>query len=258
MFQRRHPIRSPVRSPLRRTVRSTVRTHWRAPDDLASALTSFRRALRAHRRLARLAPRFFDPVIVNRERREHEARCRALVIRGPALARAYGLEPEPINFTRELPPLPPLRTQHAVERELAAWDFWLHAGDAALQRYRQRRPHELMDWRRLAALLDLSMQFRMLACGFVPGQPAEPPADDVAAWADLQRAYGASSAPSPPASAPSSTPVPPVDNSPVPAPPGPTVPASTAAVPSPPACAPPPPRRDAWSRYARQLRQASD
>jgi hypothetical protein len=40
----------------------------RGPDDFTQALSAFRRALRTHRRLARLAPSFFDPAVVERER----------------------------------------------------------------------------------------------------------------------------------------------------------------------------------------------
>ena len=59
--------------PSRRATRAAVRVRWRAPDDLGHALVAFRRALWAHRRLARLAPSFFDSVVVERERREREA-----------------------------------------------------------------------------------------------------------------------------------------------------------------------------------------
>ncbi len=50
--------------------RTAFRVRWRAPDTLGTALASYRRAVAAHRRLARLAPRFFDSAVVDRERRD--------------------------------------------------------------------------------------------------------------------------------------------------------------------------------------------
>jgi hypothetical protein len=192
--------RKTTRSTLRKTVRTLVRVRWRAPDDLGEALVAFRRAIRAHRHLARLAPRFFDSVVVNRERRHREDQRRWMALWEPVLAKVYGTEPEPYNPADDLPPLPHPNTQRAVERELAARAFWMEAGRIALELYRQRRPHDLMDLSRMARLLQIGFDFKLLACGIDPKRPDPEPANHDAAWADLKRAYGhLLNVPSPPA-----------------------------------------------------------
>ena len=80
-----------IRKTLRRTCRSPTTRTWRAlarstvrslsgcsprPNDLSQALTAFGRAIRCHRRLAKLAPRFFDSTVINREARERDERRR--------------------------------------------------------------------------------------------------------------------------------------------------------------------------------------
>jgi len=70
----RRTWRSASRQHSRRVIRTAVRLRWRAPDTLGTALASYRGAIAAHRRLARLAPRLFDSAVVDRERREQEAR----------------------------------------------------------------------------------------------------------------------------------------------------------------------------------------
>lgn len=272
MPKRRHTCRPSAHSTVRHTTRAAIRVLWRAPDDLRVALSAFRRALRCHHRLARIAPRFFDSVIVERERREREARQRWMAEWEPVLARVYGCEPEPRNPGLDLPPLPPARTQRVVERELAAWAFWMSAGRMAMDRYQQRRPHDLMDLSRLARLLDIGFEFGRLACGLHPRQPDPEPANYGAAWADLKRAYGhqcgsaSPGAASPPASpaerssqAPGSGllqagPAESNGNLPPPTIPPPSSPPELASQPLVPSQAVPP-RRDAWSRWARHLRR---
>lgn len=189
-MRHRHPRRFTVRSTVRRASRAAFRVRWRAPDDLGAALTAFRRALRAHARLARLAPRFFDSVVIERERREREDRRRWMALWEPALARAYGCDPLPHKPEDDLPPLPPPQTQRAVDRQLACWDLWFNLGREALRRYQQRRPHELIAFSRLARLLELASDLRRLACGFDSGLAGPQPTNHDAAWADLKRAYG--------------------------------------------------------------------
>jgi len=64
----RRTTRPNLRGLCRNCNRRCVRGRRRGPDDFAQALTAFRRAVRAHRRLARLAPSFFDAAVVERER----------------------------------------------------------------------------------------------------------------------------------------------------------------------------------------------
>jgi len=172
----RNIIRQTARSPTRRVWRplnrAAVRSlpgHRRSPDDLSQALTGFARALRCHRRLARLAPRFFDSIVVDREARERDERRRWMESWEPLLDKVYGpsrdLKQRPSAPADYPPPLPGLRTQRAVERELAGWDFWMTLGRLALARHRLRRPHALPTFTQLARLLRIAFDFGRLACG---------------------------------------------------------------------------------------------
>jgi len=164
----------------------------RGPDDFAQGLTAFTHAIRCHRRLARLAPRCFDSTVVNPERHERAEQRRWMASWEPALAKAYGVDPSPIpiNAEADLPPLPSRRTQRAVERELAGWKFWMETGRLAMDRHQQRRPHALISWTRLARLLQIAMDFKLLACG-LPALPETSFESRHANFlADLERAYG--------------------------------------------------------------------
>ena len=94
MYQRRCACRAAWRSTVRRTTHPSIRTRWRAPDDLGTALNCFRQAVRAHRHLARLAPRFFDSAIIERERCEQEARRHWTDACNAALLKIYGSAPD--------------------------------------------------------------------------------------------------------------------------------------------------------------------
>ena len=265
MCQRRHACRSTVRLTTRRATRAAVRTRWRVPDDLGLALASYGRAIRAHRRLARLAPRFFDSVVIERERREHEARRRWMASWEPALARAYGCEPKPPDPAPDLPPLPPPRTQRAVDRELASWAFWLNAGQVARERFQLRRPHALLSLSRLARLCELGFELGRLACGLDSRLPQSDPDNHDSALADLNRAYGHLANPT--LSPPGSPPAPAAPESNLPRHSDPALSSDHLPPPnpeprSPPAMSTPSPaelprghRRDAWSSWARHLRR---
>jgi hypothetical protein len=152
-------------------VRSHVRTlpgGRRGLDDLAQALTAWRRALRCQRNLARLAPRFFDAAVVDREAREQAERRRWIASWRPLLDKVYGpaaVSDQPADDAAELPRLPGRRTQLAVERELAGLDFWLAAGRLALGRHLRRRPHAILSLSQLARLIQIGCDFGGLACG---------------------------------------------------------------------------------------------
>src|SRR5438094_6281046 len=93
----RSTLRRNTRSQLRRLNRSCIRSLFgppSGPDDFSQALTAFSRAIRAHRRLARLAPEFFDATEVDRlaRQRKEDAEWRALW--EPALNRIYGSAPD--------------------------------------------------------------------------------------------------------------------------------------------------------------------
>ena len=188
-----------------RTNRRNLPGYERGPDDLSQAVAAFNRFLRGNRRLAKLAPRFFDPVVVDREARERQEQRRCRAIRGPALAKVYGVPFDSARLTDTLadpPPLPGPRTQCVIEREMAERDFWLAAGAIALQRYRERRPHAVPSWSQLTRLLWVGVQLGRWASG-MSDKPPESSLPKTDVEADLRRAYGArDSATVPTASAP--------------------------------------------------------
>jgi len=126
---------------LRTTVRSVNRAHrrirWRTPDDLGAALAAWGRAVRAHRRLVRLAPSFFDPAVADREAENRAEQRRWQATWEPDLARVYGVSPQAPTDDEETPRLPPPHIQRAVERQLAKWqqpEIWrLPHGHATAQ-----------------------------------------------------------------------------------------------------------------------------
>ena len=150
---------------VRRLDRSGLRGRRRGPDDLSQALTAFGRAIRAHRRLARLAPEFFDSALVDREALNRAEQRRWMALWEPALAKVYCGEPQPPGSDANLPPLPPPCTQRAVDRQLAEQSFWMAARRLAMERHQQRYPHALPSWHRLTRLLNLALDFQQLACG---------------------------------------------------------------------------------------------
>ena len=266
----RRTARPTLRRPLRNLNRAGVRGRRRGPDDFAQALTAFRRAIRAHRRLARLAPSFFDAAVVARERENRAEQRRWMALWEPILAKVYGVEPEPLPADNP-PPLPPPRIQRAVDHELAELQLWLEAGHVALARYQQRNPHALLSWTRLARCLDLAFDLKKMVLGLDSKNPLPEKITYDYEFTDLKRAYGHLE--TPPVAAASgeaaacgaatgSAPVLPV----VPVDPpavviGGAIASGAATVPA--SCLPsnsdamPAPRCDAWSRWARQLQKRS-
>jgi len=193
---RRH-IRRAWRTTIRSVNRSCVRVRWRAPDDLADALTAFGRARRAHRRLAKLAPRFFDEAVIDREAYNRAEQRRWMATWEPVLARVYGVQPEIPAPTDDLPPLPPPCTQRAVDRQLAAWQLWMEIGRAAMQRQQQRHPHAILSLIRLVRLTEQALDFKKLALGLDSPNPLPEKITYDDDWPDLKRAYGHHADPSP-------------------------------------------------------------
>src|ERR1041385_40096 len=185
----RPPPRPCARPTSRRPFHSCLRYfagYRRRPNDLSQALTAFSRAIRAHRRLAKLAPHLFDATEMNRieQRKKEDAEWRAMW--EPALEKVYGPStekwPEPVYHS----PLSP-QTLRAVDRHYAQWRLWMDIGSLALERFQRRRPYALPSLSRIARLLDIGFTFARLACG----EPAEPDtASHAQALADLERIYG--------------------------------------------------------------------
>jgi hypothetical protein len=262
--------RRTVRRAFRNCNRRCLRGRRRGPSDFNQALTAYRRALRAHRRLARLAPEFFDEAVIQREAENRAERRRWMATWEPALAKAYGQKARaPDHDAEEKPPLPPPRIQRKVDHLLAELQLWMNAGHLAMRRHRRQHPHGLLSLTQMARLLEVGFALGRMACGM--DSPNELPEkityDDE--WPDLERAYGhlspgpksdaaadSKSAPVPLADATKMEIVPPTPTPPAPQPAGTLCPAVESAPASPPPVpAEPPPRCDAWSRWARQLRR---
>jgi hypothetical protein len=186
----RKTSRFAVRKPVRCLNRLCLRGRRRGPDDLSQALTAFGRAIRAHRRLARLAPSFFDSAVRDREALNHAERRRWMASWEPALARAYGVEPRPSTATVELPPLPSAQIQSEVDLKLAEREMCMTAGHAAMERYRQRQPHAVMSWSRMVRLLKIGFDFGNLACGLDSPNPLPEKIVYDYELTDLKRGYG--------------------------------------------------------------------
>jgi hypothetical protein len=179
-----------TRRPLRGLNRSSLRGRRRGPDDLSLAFTAYGRALRAHRRLARLAPQFFDAAVIDRERENRDELRRWLAFWEPHIAKAYGVDPAPPAVSAGLPPLPPPRIRRAVDRRLAELHLWMAAGHAALERHRQRRPRALPGLSRLARWLNLAFDFKKMALGLDSKNRLPDKISYDYEFTDLKRAYG--------------------------------------------------------------------
>jgi hypothetical protein len=250
--------RTTLRRPFRCPNRSSLRGHCRGPDDLSQALTAFGRAIRAHRRLARLAPSYFDSAVRDREALNSAEQRRWTAFWEPYIAKAYGVEPRPPAATNDLPPLPSVKIQREVDLKLAEREMCMVAGHAAMERWRQRQPHAVMSWSRMVRLLKIGFDFGNLACGLDSPNPLPEKIAYDYELNDLKRGYGlepdttavagAASVPvAPPAAGGASVPASRAD--PPPGAPHPVPPAAGAGGP------PQGSRCDAWSRWARTMRR---
>jgi hypothetical protein len=169
--------------------------HRRGPDDLFLALVAFARAISCQRRLAKLAPFFFDSAVVDREARERDECRRWMESWQPILDKVYGAtrtSEQRASVVPDYPPsLPGPRTRRAVERELAGWNLWMALGRLALARHQQFRPHALPNFSQLARRLQIGFGFGRLACGRDAYQPDPPVIPNVPTVHEmLARAHG--------------------------------------------------------------------
>ena len=190
----RNTYRRTTRPNLRRSGRNLNRACLRGrrsgPDDFAQMLTAMGRAVRAHRKLARLAPSFFDGAVVARERENRAEQRRWMEMWEPVLAKVYGVAPEPVADRIPWPPLPSPATQRAVDRQLAELQLWLAAADAAGERHRQRQPHALPTLSRLARQLQLAFDLKKMVLGLDSINPLPEKITYDYEFTDLKRAYG--------------------------------------------------------------------
>jgi len=200
-LRHRQTVRATLRRPFRGLNRSSLRGRRRGPDDFAQMLTAYGRAVRAHRKLARLAPSFFDAAVVARERENRAEQRRWMAMWEPLLAKAYGVEPDPFPATVEFPQLPHPNTQRAVDRQLAELQLWLTAAHAAGERQRQRRPHALPTLTQLARLLQLAFDLKKMVLGLDSKNSLPDKITYDYEFTDLKRAYGHLDVPPVPAAA---------------------------------------------------------
>ena len=177
----------------------------RAVNHLAHALLAFQKAIRARRRLMRLAPHVFDSAVVDREA---AAQAQAAVIQAgceEALTKIYGpaAPSPPIDAPSTdaptsvlCPPLSPWprsrRTRQAIARAMDARELWFEVGRTAFRRFQTRQPHLRLGLSTVARLLSVANAFGRRATGLDTTQPKdflaeEGPTDFHAA---LQRIYG--------------------------------------------------------------------
>jgi hypothetical protein len=186
-------INQPLNHRLARSCLRRAISRRQGPDELSQALTAFSRVIRSHRRLAKLAPRFFDSAVVNQEIRDRAERERWRAVWEPALNKVYGLDPDTKSHdpSDELPRLPSMRTQSVVERELAECELWMSAGKRAMTNYSQRHSQRLPTLTQIARLCNVAAKLGRMSCGFDSTQPPPPPLNYDSVWADLERAYPA-------------------------------------------------------------------
>ena len=182
--------RSTLRRPLRNLNRAGLRGRRRSPSDFAQMLTAYGRAIRAHRKLIRLAPSFFDAAVVDRERENRAEQRRWMGMWEPLLAKVYGVDPKPVDDHIVWPSLPAPATQRAVDRQLAEVQLWLAAAHAAGERHRQCRPHARPTLTQLARLLDRAFDLKQMVLGLDSPNPLPEKITYDYTFADLKRAYG--------------------------------------------------------------------
>ena len=199
LCRRRRISRALVRSRVRRCSRFDYRPSIRnlsgfhaGRRDLSRALSAFRRAIHAHRRLAVLHPEVFDATESERfdRRRAADAEWRAMW--EPALNKVYGTSggnnwPNPLDDFPEPPRSS--RTRRAIEREFAAWRFWMDIGSLAFKRYNQRPSRALISLGQIARILEIGFDFARLVVS-KPGAISDEEFSHAQALADLERAYG--------------------------------------------------------------------
>ena len=143
---------------------------FRAENYIGRALAAYGCAIRAYRRLMKLAPRFFDSAVVDRETAERQRQRAQRQQWGPILDRVYGVPPSESTWMKDPDHLAPAipespQTCRAIELQLEQWSISLAAGGEAMALYRQRQPHALMSLTHIARLADIGFTLARLACG---------------------------------------------------------------------------------------------
>lgn len=191
--------RSLHRSHSRRLDRPLIRRTERGAGSrpaclLSQALSALQKAVRARRRLMRLAPRVFDNAVVDRLAAEEARWARERAGYEQALSRVYGREP-PASVP-SFPGVSPWprsgRTRRAILRELAAYELWFPIGMAMFQRSQERQPHARLSLGLIGRLVRIASDLGRLASGLeTRGSRELFPEENHCRFAEaLQRVYG--------------------------------------------------------------------
>lgn len=198
MVKSRHP-----RQAGRTSCRRRLRPHFRyaagcacLPNYLVQALQALYRVTCCQRRLARLAPAYFDAGVVLARALDQVERRKQMDLWLPALEKVYGPFTEAerqkyIDDLYALPPLPSPKVQREVDLECARFDLWLASAEMALDASRRHQPHKLPSLGQIARLLSLASDLGRLACGLETRTQLPSDFSLVRSFQEnLERAYG--------------------------------------------------------------------
>ena len=167
------------------------------PNYLSAALGAFGRAIRAHRRLMKLAPDRFDYGIVRQNRLAAEKEEKRLAEIEARVREACGVGPpspasprilKPQVFRKKINP----RTARVIEREVESWTLWLAAGHEFLSLFEKQHRTETLSLTTIARLLDTAMTLGRLSTGRETNwkEPAPSPQPEWSFEEALARIYG--------------------------------------------------------------------
>ena len=194
----KHSCRSLNRRLDRRLNRTAPRrlTRGRCPCDyFAIALNAYTRALRAWRRLMKLAPRIYDIGVVDHEERQRLDRLEQRKKWEPALRKAYGIpDSTPLEVNEYKPPIMPAnpRTRRVIEREEAQRSAWTQIAHDAMADYKKYTPHTVPSLTQIARLGEIGITYGRLASGMETRQrKPEPPLPGYLSFEEsLEKIYG--------------------------------------------------------------------
>ena len=140
----------------------------------------------------KLAPRLFDPAVVEHEQRQHQLDLQWRSSWEVALKKVYGESEEvwPDHWWES-------RTQIAADRapdvviELEKWNLYRQQAAEFYRLYRELQPHDIASINQICDLMEIAFTFGRIAVGLETAQkePLPPLNDHSQAEADLKRAY---------------------------------------------------------------------
>jgi len=137
-------------------------------NPVPEAIFAFRRAIRAHRRLMKLAPDRFDHARVTHLAAERAQALEKQKQWDVALEKSYGADAVkklPQDWMLPKSPTHSVQTRRAIEKYFAEWDFWLQIGRDALSRAERSHCTSRMSLTSICSLVDTAMTLGRLATG---------------------------------------------------------------------------------------------